>query len=110
MIIRDESCPRCRVLLPLRLRFFAPQRRSHALTANRLAPSQENCQVCSQRVRARLFVHVNLTHPLLVLHPPETSTDNQMKYACSAIFTFSQQWPSANAPEEKFHIPVCFVY
>lgn len=84
--------------------FSAPQQCSGALTANRLrlAPSEQKCQVCSRCIRACVFACVNLTHPLLVLLPLQTGPDNQMKYACSAIFTLSQQWPSADAPEEKF--------
>lgn len=77
---------------------------SGALTANhlRLAPSEQNCQVCSRCICACVFACANLTHPFLVLLPLQTGPDNQMKYACSAIFTLSQQWPSADAPKEKF--------
>lgn len=59
--------------------------------------------MCSQCVLTRVSAYVNLTHPVPLLLPLQTIPDNQMKYACSAIFTLSQQWPSADAPEEKFH-------
>lgn len=100
------SHPRCQGSLPLSLVFFPKLWRcSGALAANqlRLAPSQHKCQVCSHCVLTRVFAYVNLTHPVPLLLPLQTSPDNQMKYACSAILTLSQQWPSADAPEEKFH-------
>lgn len=100
------SRPHWQDSLPLSRVFFPELRRcSGALAANqlRLAPSEQKCQVCSQCVLTRVFAYVNLTHPVPLLLPLQTSPDNQMKYACSAIFTLSQQWPSADAPEEKFH-------
>lgn len=40
-------------------------------------------------------VLMKLTNPLLLLRLLQIRPDKQMKYACSAIFIFSQQWPFA---------------
>lgn len=46
-----------------------------------------------------MCVLMKLTNPL---HPLQTRPDKQIKYACSAIFTFSRQWPFAEAAQGKY--------
>lgn len=76
---------------------------SHSLlyTLHNRAVSQV-CFSVSMHVCVGMCVLMKLTNPSELLHPLRTRPDKQIKYACSAIVIFSQQWPSAETPQRKY--------